>query len=140
MEGSLAMPLEVQTRPDVQLVGRLMEYLGRLWLELRPAGKPEGRTGVVAAVINLTGIAHTSRDMLLVGTSLRTCLAVAERNLCEEDANGSLIRIAEGRVARCLLPFIPLMQSGAEASIIEHWKQLAQAEPDARRGADYAGL
>ena len=43
-------------------------------------------------------------------------------------------------MARCLLPFIPLMQGGAEASIIEQWKQLAQAEPDARRRADYAGL
>jgi hypothetical protein len=63
-------------------------------------------------------------------------LAVAERNLGEQDANESLIRIAEGRVARCLLPFTPLMQGGAEASIIEQWKQLAQAEPDARRRAD----
>ena len=32
------------------------------------------------------------------------------------------------------------MQGGAEAAIIELWKQLAQAEPDARRRADYAGL
>ena len=58
----------------------------------------------------------------------------------EHVADEALIRIAEGRVARCLLPFIPLMQGGAEASIIERWMQLAQAEPDARRRADYAGL
>jgi hypothetical protein len=31
-------------------------------------------------------------------------------------------------------------EGGAEASIIERWKQLAQADPDARRRADYAGL
>ena len=62
--------------------------------------------------------------MVPAGTSLRTCLAVAERNLRDQVANEALLRIAEGRVARCLLPFIPLMQGGAEASIIERWKQL----------------
>jgi hypothetical protein len=33
-----ALPLEFQTRPDVELFGRLLEYLGRLWRELRPPG------------------------------------------------------------------------------------------------------
>jgi hypothetical protein len=139
-EGSWAMPIEFQTRPDVQLFGRLLEYLGRLWLELQPPRTSGSRLGVVAAVINLTGTAQTSRDMVPVGTGLRTCLAVAERNLRDQVASEALLRIAEGRLARCLLPFVPLMQGGAEASIIERWKQLAQAEPDARRRADYAGL
>ena len=139
-EGSWAMAIEFQTRPDVRLFGRLLEYLGRLWLELQPPRTSGGRLGVVAAVINLTGTAQTSRDIVPAGTSPRTCLAVAERNLREQVADEALIRIAEGWVARCLLPFIPLMQGGAEASIIERWMQLAQAEPDARRRADYAGL
>ncbi|HEV3448876.1 MAG TPA: hypothetical protein VG099_29845 [Gemmataceae bacterium] len=133
-------PIEFQTRPDPELFGRLLEYLGRLWLELRPPSLPQGRFAVAAAVINLTGAGQTSREMLLGATGLRTCLTVAERNLREEDAAQTLARIADGRVVRCLLPFIPLMHYGGEARKIERWKQLAQAEPDARRRADYAGL
>jgi hypothetical protein len=98
-----------------------------------PATAGQGKSGPE------TGVGWTSRDMLLPQTGLRTCLQVAERNLTEEDAAATLAGIAEGRVARCLLPWIPLMWGGAEAGIIEQWKPLALAEPDARR-ADYGGL
>ena len=135
-----ALPVEFQTRPDAQLFGRLLEYLGRLWLELRPPGLPQGRFAIVAAAVNLTGVGQTSRDMVLGTTGLRTCLRVAERNLQEENAAETLAQIADGRTAPCLLPLIPLMQRGAEIGIIERWKEWAQAEPDARRRADYAGL
>ena len=65
---------------------------------------------------------------------------VVERNLRDEDAATTLTGISDGRVALCLLPFIPLMRGGAEGSIIEHWKQLAQREADPRKRADYGGL
>jgi hypothetical protein len=78
--------------------------------------------------------------MILEGTGARTCLGVVERNLRDEDAADTLGRTAEGRVARCILPFIPLMRGGADAGIIEQWKEIAQADPDARKRADYAGL
>jgi hypothetical protein len=135
-----ALPLEFQTRPDGELFGRLLEYLGRLWRELRPPGMPQGRFDVVAAVVNLTGAGLTTRDMVLGASGLRTCLIVVERNLRDEDAAETLARIASGVVARCVLPFIPLMQGGAEVAIIERWKEVAQAETEVRRRADYAGL
>src|SRR5437879_6576395 len=78
--------------------------------------------------------------MVLPHTRMRTCLEVIERNLAQESAKATLAEIADGRTARCLLPWIPLMQGGAEAAIIEQWKHLAEQEPDARRRADYGGL
>jgi hypothetical protein len=78
--------------------------------------------------------------MLLGMTGLRTCLQVGERNLVAEDAGATLADIAAGRIARCLLPFIPLMHDGCGVAIIEQWKALALAEPDARRRGDYGGL
>jgi hypothetical protein len=135
-----ALPIEFQRRPSALMFGRLLEYLARLWLELRPPGLPEGRYALVAAVVNLTGVGNTSRDMALGQTGLRTCLRVAERNLAEEDAAATLADMARGNRGRWLLPWIPLMRGGAEASIIEQWKELAQAEPDNRRRADYGGL
>src|SRR5262249_22124169 len=71
---------------------------------------------------------------------VRTCLGVGERNLRDEDAAATLAGIAVGHIARCLLPFIPLMRGGAEPGIIAEWKTLAQAEPDPRRRSDYGGL
>ncbi len=39
-----------------------------------------------------------------------------------------------------MLPFIPLIQGGAEPGIIRPWRRLAEAEPDAGRRGDYGGL
>lgn len=135
-----AVPVEFQTRPDAELFGRLLEYLGRLLRELRPSHRGSGRFQVAAAVVNMTGAGRTGRDMILGATGLRTCLTVVERNLRDEDAAATLGEIAAGRIARCLLPFIPLMRNGAEPGIIEQWKSLALAEPDARRRSDFGGL
>lgn len=135
-----AVPVEFQTRPDTSLFGRLLEYLGRFWRELRPPGQPTGRFQVAAAVVNLTGVGHTSRDMVMPGSSVRTCLQVVERNLAEEDAAATLAGIAAGQLGACLLPLIPLMRGGAEPGIIAQWKPLALAEPDERRRGDYGGL
>jgi hypothetical protein len=133
-----AVPVEFALEPEADLFGRLLSYLGLLWLEMRPTQERGSRYNVGAAVVNLTGQGHTSRDLSLAG--MRTCLQVEERDLAGEDAASILAGIASGGVARCLLPLVPLMQGGAEAGIIQQWVQLASAEPDARRRGDYAGL
>lgn len=136
-----AMPIEFQTRPGNDLFGRLLEYLARVWRELRPAENiPDARYAVVAAVVNLTGIGRTSRTMELDQAGLRTCLQVAERNFSEEDAAATLSDIAAGYCGRCILPFVPLMRGGAEPNIIHEWMKLAEAESDPSRRGDYGGL
>jgi hypothetical protein len=67
-------------------------------------------------------------------------LQAAEKNLADEDAGTTLQAIAAGVWQRCLLPWIPLMRGGDDAGIIAQWKELAQAEPDLARRADFAGL
>jgi len=135
-----ALPLEFQGKPDPEMFGRLLEYLGRFWRELRPPGVPTSRFNVAAVVVNLTGQGQTSRRMKLGKTGLETALQVGECNLEQEDAAATLRRMVRGRVARCILPFIPLMHGGGEAAIIAQWKRLAEAEPDPRRRADYGSL
>lgn len=135
-----ALPIEFQTRPDAGLFGRLLEYLGRLWLELRPPGQRRGRFRVAAAVVNLTGRGRTSREQILARTGPGITLRVAERNLAHENADATLRGIAAGTLSRCLLPFIPLMHGGGEAGTIAEWERLAARDPDGTRRADYAGL
>jgi hypothetical protein len=96
-----AVPVEFQTRPDALLIGRLLEYLGSSWRELRPPSRGSGRFQVVAAVVNLTGTGDTSSDIVLGATGLRTCLGAGERNLRDEDAAAPLAGTAAGHIARC---------------------------------------
>jgi hypothetical protein len=135
-----AMPVEFQTRPDRSMFGRLLEYLGRLWRELRPEGGAR-HYQVGAALVNLTGRRRTaSRRMRLGKTRVLTRLGVAELNLAREDAAATLAGIAGGTVARCLLPWIPLMRGGGEAAIIAQWVQLAGPEPNSRLRGEYGAL
>lgn len=135
-----AVPVEFQRAPDPNMFGRLLEYLGALWCQQRPSGERGDRYQLAAVVVNLTGTGTTSRDFVLGDTGVRTSLAAAECNLATHDAASTLAAIAAGRVARCVLPFIPLMQGGGDAGIIADWKELALAEPDARKRGDYGGL
>ncbi len=71
---------------------------------------------------------------------MRTCLGLEERNLAGEDASAVLAGIANGTLARSLLPWIPLMQGGGEAAVIQQWLEQARQEPYSRRRSDYGGL
>jgi hypothetical protein len=64
-----AVAVEFCLEPDAGMFGRLLVYLGQLWLEARPNGEPGRRYRVAAAVVNLTGQGHTSRDMVIPGSA-----------------------------------------------------------------------
>src|SRR4051812_17648516 len=50
-----AVPIEFQLRPDPEMFGRFLGYLGSLWLEVRPAQGEHARFQVAGVVVNLTG-------------------------------------------------------------------------------------
>jgi hypothetical protein len=133
-----ALPIEFQTKPDAEMFGRLLEYLGSVWRQKRPPERPGEHFQVAAILVNLTGEGHTARDYRL--GDARTLLEPAEVNLATCDAAKVLAGMAAGEVALCVLPFIPLMHGGAEPGIIEQWLTIARAEPDQRKRGDYGGL
>lgn len=135
-----ALPVEFCIEPDGSLFGRLLVYLGQLWLEVRPTNARGERFHVGAIVVNLTGRGQTSRTMRLRQTGIGTMLDVAERDLADEDAATTLAGIASGALSRCVLSWIPLMQGADEDGIIQQWKELAALEADNRRRSDYGGL
>jgi hypothetical protein len=135
-----AVPVEFCLEPDGELFGRLLVYLGQLWHEKRPTDGRGEHFAVGAVVVNLTGRGHTSRDMQLRQTGVRTMLGVAECDLAHMDAATTLDGIAAATIAPCVLSWIPLMQNGAEAAIIQQWLELARREPEAKRRSDYGGL
>jgi hypothetical protein len=135
-----AVVLEFCIKPVPDFFGRVLAYLGQLWLEVRPNETRGERFQVGAVVVNLTGHGRTGRDMRLRQTGIRTCVEPLERNLSEEDAAATLDGIAAGRISRALLPWIPLMTGGGEAGIIQKRVELAKAEQNERVRADYGGL
>jgi hypothetical protein len=135
-----AVPVEFALESTGELFGRLLVYLGQLWLEIRPTQAGKERFSVGAAVVNLTGRGRTSATMTLRRTGIQTGLEVVERNLCDENASALLDAIAGGGASRCLLPWIPLMLGGEEAGIIQRWIELASQETNSRLRGDYGGL
>lgn len=135
-----AVPIEFTLEPDGDLGFRLLVYEGQIALDERPSVRPGDRYRIGACVVNLTGAGQTSLDMRLGATGVGTGLWVGERNLSQEDAALTLAAIAATALTRALLPFVPLMQGGADPAIMQEWIRVASAEPDARRRGDYGGL
>jgi hypothetical protein len=133
-----ALVVEFQTKPDEEMFGRLLEYLGRFWREKRPTSSGK-RYFVAAAIINLTGRGQTSLEMSFRHQA-RTLLHVLECNMADQEAASLLETIAAGTQARTLLPWVPLMRGGIEQGIIARWKVLAAQEPLLRRQDEYPGL
>jgi hypothetical protein len=109
-----AIPVEFCAEPDGTLFGRLLVYLGQLWLEVRPTEAGGERFNVGAVVVNLTGRGRTSRTMRLRRTGIGTSLEVGEHNLADEDAAATLAAVEAGTLARCVLPWIALMRGADE--------------------------
>jgi hypothetical protein len=128
--------LEVQTVPDATMTGRLLLAGGLLWLTVKPTQLPGDRYELVGIVLNLTGKADAARQCVLGGAEWT--LRPVEVNLETLDAGELLGQIAAGLAPAELLALIPLLHGGGEAGIIQRWGELAGAETDLRRRADYA--
>jgi hypothetical protein len=135
-----AVVVEFQIEPDSLMFGRLLGYLGQLWLELKPTDLPGDRYNLTAVVVNLTGRGNSARAMSWPAAKVVTNLTPREINLSECDAQATLDAITVGNVAPVMLPYIPLMQGGGDPGIIQQWLGLASAEPDEHRRGDYGGL
>ena len=139
-EPDWAVAVEFQIEPDALMFGRLMVYLGQLWLGLKPDDERGSRFNLAGVVVNLTGTGDASRDMRWPSAGAVTQLRVIERNLASENAEDLLAGVESGRWSRAVLPWLPLMTGGDDAGIIDRWKALADGEPDQRQKATYALL
>ncbi len=121
-------------------LGQLLGYAIRLHTE--PPRDLAVPSQVGGAVINLTG--RPQRRVVQVDfPGVPDCgwrFGIVQRTLREESAAATLADIVGGRTTRWLLPWIPLMQGGGRAAIIEEWKRAAAAEPDAEARATLGGL
>ncbi len=135
-----ALIAEFNIEPDPLMFGRMLAYLGLLWMEEKPSKERGDRFHLGAIQVNLTGMGDCSRSFDWPDAGLRTDLRVREINLSTLVAANVLQAIADQTAPRTVLPWIPLMQGGSDSGIIERWKELASAEPNAQRRADFGGL
>jgi hypothetical protein len=135
-----AVAVEFQLEPDPLMFGRLLVYLGGIWLGIKSDSERGSRYHLGAVVVNLTGRGAATREFGWADAGLTTHLGVREWNLETESAADLLGKIETAVHSRGLLPWIPLMTGADEAGIVERWKRVAEAEPDTRRRSEYAGL
>jgi hypothetical protein len=134
--------LELQTEPDPDIMERLLEYLSRARRELRHGPYGRDKYQGALAVVNLTGpLPHSLLDMALPGsTGVAIHCQARGVTLAQEDAMQTLAGVRAGQVARCLLPWIPLMKGGDREETVAAWKEAAEQEPEHGLRETYAGL
>ena len=129
-----ACALEFQLQPDPDMFGRLLVFLGLVWLEKRPDALPGSRYQLAAAVVNLTGTSASlpaSCDMVLPGPDGLCCaLKVREVYLREWSAEAIQAGIASGQIDPLVLAWIPLMHATDVAAVLRQWLDLWARETD----------
>jgi hypothetical protein len=137
-----AVVIEFQTRPQGDMLERLAEYVLRLRRELPYQRDPRVSYEVVGVLLNLTGPAQAEvwemapPDFADLGLRFRAGV----RTLRDVDAAQLLSAIAQGQVARCLLPWTPLMRGADQPAVVDEWKRLASEEAQPRQQAVYGAL
>jgi hypothetical protein len=132
-ELSHALIVEFMAELRSNTLDRLLAYVLRARTESPSAEGQELPPRIGGVVINLTGPAQ-ARAVQATFPGVPECdwgFGVLQWTLREESAADTLADIAAGRTTRWILPWIPLMQDGAETAIIEQWKQVALTEPNA---------
>lgn len=131
-----ALALEFQLEPDPLMFGRLLVYLGTIWMEQHPDELRGSEYQLGACVINLTGTSKATpatRRFIWPGEDGTECvLVVRERYLAEESAEDLLEAIATGRYDRSLLPWVPLMAGGSTEKVITRWVGLVAGLDEAK--------
>jgi hypothetical protein len=137
-----ALIVEFQSEPDPEILDRLLEYMVRLWREVRHGPDHRMQYLTAACLLNLTGPAQTDElDMALpCADEVRLRFRPRVRTLRDDDAAATLRDIDMGNFGRCILPWIPLMHGGGDVGTIEEWKRVAGLEPDGRLRSVYAAL
>jgi len=128
--------VEIQTRPDPTMPGRLLLAGGLCSLLQKPTQLPGDRYDLTAIVVNLTGTGRSARRMSLGDT--QWVLVPREVDVEALDAGDILEAITAGQVPPELLAWIPLMKRGEEDAIIARWLDIASRDPDAGRRGDYS--
>jgi hypothetical protein len=127
----IALLVEVQTRPDASMFGRLCVAGGILWMTIKPNDLPGDRYGLMALVINLTGTGQSGRSFRRAASMWE--LSPCEWNLEERDAESILAEVETGRAPLEVLAFISLMKKGGDDGIIRRWLEVVGKEPSRER-------
>jgi len=135
-----AIIVEFMIDPDALMFGRMLVYMGQLWIEEKPSTERGDRFQLGAVIVNLRGKGGASRHHAWPEAGMETQLRIREVNLSTISAADTLEQIAQGKQPRIILPWIPLMQGGGESDIIERWKELASSEPLSQRRAEFGAL
>jgi hypothetical protein len=136
------MVVEFQSRPQRWMPLRMLCYQGDVLWEFRPRRRKGRLPNVGGIIVNLTGNPRRRRLSMVLAThpDMSHRFSVVTRNLAADSAGQTVQAIAAGRLPRCVLPWVSLMQGGAESGIIQEWMRVAEGETDESLRADYAAL
>jgi hypothetical protein len=132
--------VEFKVEPRSDDLEQLLEYVVRCRRERRPPSDPRLRYQVAGVLIDLTG--QRATDTLNMPVPGMPGFGLSFRGVCRrlagEDAAATLAGIAAGRIATCVLPWIPLMRVAAETAVVAEWKRLVDERLPPHERDEYA--
>jgi hypothetical protein len=132
------MVLEFQAQHDPDKLDVTLQTAGQLRTGTRHGEDRRGKYNVIVAMVYLRGrCPEAVLDTTLPG-GFGTRHAPLVWNLEEDSASEALDALAAGQTTWGILFWIALMQGGGDPAIIERWKEMAAALPEARTRADLA--
>jgi hypothetical protein len=142
--------IEAQAQPIPRMGVWMLVYLGLLHEDLRFGPHDRDRFPMMAAVLNLTDtplsttIDWTPPVKPLVPPPEQQPIGVKSRfwvrNVREEKAEQTLEGIAEGKIALCILVWVPLMANGDDPRVVQRWQEVALLQKEPHLLADYVVL
>ena len=142
--------VEAQAQPIPRLAVWLLVYLGLLHEDLRHGPHDRDRFQMMAAVLNLTDTTlATTIDWVppvpapALPSEPRPFGVQARfwaRHVRQEQAEATLEGIAAGRIALCILVWVPLMIGGDDPDVLERWQEVALLQKEPHLLADYVAL
>ncbi len=131
---------EFQAQHDADKLDVTLTEAARLRFAVRHGEDRRGRYRVLTALVYLRGACPDESLDMTTPSGLGTRHAPVIWNVADDRADATLDELAAGQTTWGILFWVPLMAGGGDALIIERWKELAGALPEARQRADLARI
>ena len=132
--------VEFKAEPERDDLEQLGEYVTHCRRDRRPRADPRLKYLAGGVLLDLTGRrVGVTLSMPVPGvTGVGMWFTPSYLAAADEDAAATLAAIAGGRLARSVLPWVPLMRGADQPAVVEEWKRLANEEPSKEVRRAYA--
>jgi len=131
--------IEIQLTPEFRMPGRMLVYCGLVSANAKPSSNRGDEFWPVPVIINLTKNGEANRDWRMPN-GFGILIQPYEWNIADLVADDILAGFDRGEIPWPVLAWLPLMQNGGNARIVQEWRQRVIAMPSAKQRGELISL